>query len=166
MNSTKKNNIASTPPNGICAKTYGKVTNTRPGPWLGEMPNENTAGMIATPARIANSVSAIAVCTDIFTTFSPLFTYEAYVKMMPKPTLKEKNAWPRASRKVFAVTFEKSGLKRKSSPAPAPGRVTERTAITTTIRNSSGISTLEYLSMPSFTPANNIAPDSPANKAI
>ena len=41
------------------------------------MPNENTAGMIATPARIANKVSAIAVCTDIFTTFSPLLTYEA-----------------------------------------------------------------------------------------
>ena len=83
--------------------------------------------------------------------------------MIPNPTLNEKNACPRASRKVFAVTFEKSGLKRKSSPAPAPGRVTERTAITTTIRNSRGISTFEYFSMPSFTPASNIAPDSPAN---
>ena len=35
--------------------------------------------------------------------------------------------------KVFAVTFEKSGLKRNSSPAPAPGKVTERIATRTTI---------------------------------
>ena len=86
--------------------------------------------------------------------------------MIPNPTLSEKNAWPSASRKVFAVTFEKSGLKRKSRPAPEPGRVTERTAITTTIRNSRGISTFEYFSIPSFTPASNIVPDSPANNAI
>lgn len=73
--------------------------------------------------------------------------------MVAQPILSEKKACPSAFRKVSAVTLEKSGLKRNSRPAPAPGRVTDRTAMAIMVRNSTGIMTLVYLSIPSLIPA-------------
>ena len=74
MNSIKKNRIARNSPKGIWANMKGNVTNTRPGPSAGEMPNENTAGIIASPAIMANNVSVIAVWAESPTIFSRLFT--------------------------------------------------------------------------------------------
>lgn len=44
-------------PNGICENIFGKVTKTSPAPESGSIPNENTAGKIIIPARIAKVVS-------------------------------------------------------------------------------------------------------------
>ena len=48
-------------------------------------------------------------------------------------------------------------------PAPAPGSVSERTAIPMMIRNNSGIITFENFSMPFLTPRMTIRPDSKRN---
>ena len=45
--------------------------------------------------------------------------------MVPNPSDSEKNACPKAEAKDPPSTFEKSGLKRYSKPAPEPGRVDE-----------------------------------------
>jgi hypothetical protein len=44
-------------PQGICENIFGKVTKTRPAPEFGSILNENTAGKIIIPARIAKAVS-------------------------------------------------------------------------------------------------------------
>ena len=59
--SATKKKMAITPPSGIWLKICGSVTNTRSGPSPGLMPKANTAGMMAQPAMMAKSVSAMAV---------------------------------------------------------------------------------------------------------
>ena len=72
--------------------------------------------------------------------------------MIPNPTEREKKPCPRAAAQTSGVIFEKSGLKRYTRPSPAPGRVTERTAMAITVRNRSGIITFPNFSIPLFTP--------------
>ena len=72
--------------------------------------------------------------------------------MVPKPSESEKKACPRAAAKAWASIFEKSGLKRYSTPFPAPGRVSEYTAMAITMKNSIGIITLLNFSIPSLMP--------------
>ena len=72
--------------------------------------------------------------------------------MVPHPILREKNACPSAFRTVFGVTFEKSGLKRNSTPLWLPGSKSEFTAMATTSTKSTGITSFENFSIPSLTP--------------
>jgi hypothetical protein len=147
-----KNAIAMMEPPGIWAKMCGRVMNTSPGPSEGEIPYANTAGMIARPAIRANSVSNTPVRDDVAMIFSFLLTYDAYVIMVPHPILSEKNAWPSAFSKVSAVTFEKSGLKRNSTPFELPGNKREFTAMATTRIKRRGITIFENFSIPPFIP--------------
>ena len=48
----------------------------RPGPAPGSIPAANTAGMMAKPARMANSRSDTAVPALVVRMFSSFFTYE------------------------------------------------------------------------------------------
>ena len=57
QNSKMKNAQAIMLPQGICENIFGKVTKTSPAPELGSILNENTAGKIIIPARIAKAVS-------------------------------------------------------------------------------------------------------------
>ena len=52
---------------GICANIDGNTSNTSAGPFTGDMPNENTAGNIITPARMATRVSSVAVIVALRT---------------------------------------------------------------------------------------------------
>ena len=61
----------------------------------------------------------------------------------PIPKLKEKKACPSALKTTEEVNLLKSGLKRKSNPASAFGKVTERTHMISKIKNKSGIMILE-----------------------
>ena len=62
--------------------------------------------------------------------------------------LNEKNACPRASRKVPLSIFERSGLNRNSTPAIAPGSINEHTTSTNNRMNSSGIISFDAFSIP------------------
>ena len=68
----------------------------------------------------------------------------------PIPKLKEKKACPSALKTTEEVNLLKSGLKRKSNPASAFGKVTERTHMIS--KNKSGIMILEARSIPFSTP--------------
>lgn len=57
QNSRTKNAKDTKLPNGSCAKILGRVIKTSPAPDDGSRLNENTAGNIIIPARIANAVS-------------------------------------------------------------------------------------------------------------
>ncbi len=72
--------------------------------------------------------------------------------MQPKPRLSEKNACPMAPITTGPVILPKSGLKRKRSPAPASGSISELMQKTTMRASSSGMSTLLIRSMPLATP--------------
>lgn len=65
--SRTKNNIDHICAPGICAKIEGNTSNTSAGPCTGDMPNENTAGKIITPARMATRVSSDAVIVALRT---------------------------------------------------------------------------------------------------
>ena len=71
---------------------------------------------------------------------------------MPHPILKEKNAWPNALRQVSAVTLEKSGFRRNSTPFWLPGSIREFTAMATTRKKRRGITIFENFSIPPFIP--------------
>ena len=58
----------------IWAKMYGSVSKISPGPLPGSMPAANTAGMTATPARMANNMSETAVPAPETIRFSCLLT--------------------------------------------------------------------------------------------
>ena len=58
-----KKSMATNPPAGIWPNTYGSVSKTRPGPDCGSSPKANTAGIMATPAIMANIRSETAVAT-------------------------------------------------------------------------------------------------------
>ena len=75
----KKNRTATAVPkigeaSPIPENTCGRVWYTRPGPLLGAIPAENTAGMMAKPARIEKSKAARTVPTPEATRFSSLWT--------------------------------------------------------------------------------------------
>ena len=65
----------------------------------------------------------------------------------PIPKLSEKNACPIAARKAFASILLKSGLNKKSIPAPAPGSVSEQIANIMSKRNKTGIMILDAFSI-------------------
>lgn len=46
-----RNTVKKNPPNGIWLNTDGNTINSNPGPSVGSIPNENTAGKIARPAN-------------------------------------------------------------------------------------------------------------------
>ena len=52
---------------GICENIEGSTSNTSAGPCTGDMPNENTAGKMIIPARIATRVSSEAVIVALRT---------------------------------------------------------------------------------------------------
>ena len=56
QNNKIKNAPAIMFPQGICIKTFGKVTKTSPAPEFGSNPKENTAGNIIIPARTENKI--------------------------------------------------------------------------------------------------------------
>ena len=62
-NSSTKNRMAQTYPPAICWNTAGSTSNTSLGPASGCMPNENTAGKMTMPAKMATSVSSEAMTT-------------------------------------------------------------------------------------------------------
>ena len=70
----KKKRIAMIPPNGRLWNISGRVTKTRLGPSVGLMPKANTAGIMATPARMAKRVSDSPVKIEHLTIFSSLET--------------------------------------------------------------------------------------------
>ena len=57
INTRKKNRPPRNMPNGISLNREAIVTNSRPGPELGSIPNANKAGNITSPAIIAMAVS-------------------------------------------------------------------------------------------------------------
>ena len=71
---------------------------------------------------------------------------------MPNPTEREKKPCPRAAAHTSGVILEKSGRNRYFSPSPAPGRVTDLTAMAITVRKSTGIIIFPNFSIPLFTP--------------
>ena len=76
-NSNTKNASDQKYPPGICWKMFGKTSNTSFGPAAGSAPNENTAGKIITPARIATQVSRIAIMLALFTSGVLSLKYDA-----------------------------------------------------------------------------------------
>lgn len=54
----------------------GKISNTNAGPCAGDMPNENTAGKMMTPAKIATEVSSNAVVVALRTMCVRLLKYD------------------------------------------------------------------------------------------
>lgn len=110
-----KNNTANTLPSGICAKILGSTINTSPGPSCGDIPNANTAGMMANPANTANNVSEMPVKKANLFKFSSFGMYDPYVIRQPMPRLKEKNACPNAANTAFVVILEKSGLNKTAA---------------------------------------------------
>ena len=69
----------------IPMKTCGRVWYTRPGPLLGAIPAEKTAGIMANPARTENRRAARTVPTPEATKFSSLWMYDEYVITIPIP---------------------------------------------------------------------------------
>ena len=72
--------------------------------------------------------------------------------MVPMPSDREKNAWPKAALTVLQVTLEKSGVRKKAMPLAAPSKVTARTARTITSRARTGIRMRAARSIPPRTP--------------
>ena len=62
-NTNTKNSSAHRYPPVICWKMPGSTSKIRRGPAVGSTPNENTAGKIITPERIATVVSSTATVT-------------------------------------------------------------------------------------------------------
>ena len=125
-----------------------------------------TAGMMASPAIMANNVSKNDIQADDASMFSCLLTYDAYVSMVPQPMLSEKKACPMAEMQVPAVTLLKSGTNMYLTPSTAPGRVSERTTTSTIITNSTVIMILLMRSMPLCTPNTIIRPVRPRNMRV
>src|SRR5574344_1546592 len=135
-----------------CWKTLGKVMNTSDGPLSGLTPTENAAGNIMRPARMAIMVSMMDICTADFSKLVSRPKYEAYVQRHAVPRLSEKNDCPRAAKMTSDVIFEKSGLKRNSTPVIAPGSMHEGMTSIINMTKSVGMSSLEIRSIPFFTP--------------
>ena len=66
--------------------------------------------------------------------------------------LSEKNACPTALRITLAVSFEKSGFRRKRKPSEEPGILNEQTTRMPMMKSSKGIMIFEKRSMPDCTP--------------
>lgn len=66
-NNKKKKSIDHICAPGICAKIEGSTSNTSAGPCTGDIPNENTAGNMISPASIATRVSSDAVIVALRT---------------------------------------------------------------------------------------------------
>ena len=120
------------------------------------MPKANTAGIIASPARIAMIVSAIGITNPDLAISSFLSMYEPYVTRIPIPSDTEKNICPPAAARTLIQPVpwntEKSGLNIKLIPAPAPSSVHD---LTTTMRRrtkSAGMANLLNFSIPPLTP--------------
>ena len=143
-------NTCPAPP--IVLNTLGSTQNTNPGPPAGSNPQLNTAGKMATPARMAISVSHTVIHMAVLKILSLTGIYEPYTSIMPMPTLSEKRACPSAARIPSPVSLEKSGEKRYSTPFTAPGSVRLRTQSTRIRTTSTGISTFDTFSIPFCTP--------------
>ena len=78
INSNKKNNADQNSLNSICAKTSGRVMNTRvvPSRSLSIKPNDVTAGNIITPISIATNKSNVDTVTAVLVNFVSLGKYE------------------------------------------------------------------------------------------
>ena len=59
----RKNRLPQSCPSGISLKMLGRVTNTRPGPAPGSMPNAKQDGMMIRPAMTATNVSSAVMLT-------------------------------------------------------------------------------------------------------
>ena len=82
--------------------------------------------------------------------------------MSPQPAPVDQADWQRASIQVLASPSRaQSTVKRKDRPAPAPGRLRERTRASNSSTKRAGMSTLLARSMPRTTPPSTTTPATP-----
>ena len=127
--------------------------NIRGGPALGLIPKAKTAGMMASAAIMAATVSKKAVRMDAFGMSSDLDRYVPYT-IIPDPVMdNEKNAWPMAMTQVSTLSKSlQSGVNRNLYPSTAPGRNATRIARTANRTKKEGIRTLLIFSIPFVAP--------------
>src|SRR5699024_9386510 len=105
-------------PKGIWLNTAGRTTNNKPGPSVGSKPNANTAGNMASPAKIDITIFMDTIVSADFDKSSFLDKYELYVTITETPTLMEKKDCPKANRIVSEFRPEKSDFRKKDKPSP------------------------------------------------
>src|SRR5262249_43875171 len=84
--SSTKNNVPTSRPPGISAKTVASTSNTSSGPWAGFIPYRKTSGKMVNVARSDTNRMDAVMMRAARTSDVPLATYEPYASIIAAPT--------------------------------------------------------------------------------